>query len=258
MTSRATKYVAQQLKQLLGQYVDGVTEETLNLQLLGGKLKLENLRIRETALADLELPFRCSGKVGRMELTVNLLRFWWNEPVIIGLEDVELNLEPLEQGDELCPSRLAAHFERIRLWKDGQVQGILQREEEGGAKASGFLARLAKKIRDNLEIHIKSFCVNVVDVRSPTDGKSYKLELVLGSLVATSKNKMPVEEGTSPSKAEAQEGDTSKTEKVLSIKEFHAALCPEGFLRVASMFRKGFLKFSQGFPKSFQRVLKVS
>ena len=121
MTTRATKYVAQQLKELLGTYVEGVTEDSLNLQLLGGKLKLENLRIRETALADLELPFKCSGTVGKMELTVNLLRFWWNEPVIIGLEDVELNLDPLDQGEELCPSRFAAHFERIRLWKEGQV-----------------------------------------------------------------------------------------------------------------------------------------
>jgi len=121
MAARATKYVAQQLKELLGTYVDGVTEDTLNLQLLGGKLKLENLSIRETALADLELPFKCSGRVGKLELTVNLLRFWWNEPVIIGLEDVELTLEPLEQGEELCPSRLAAHFERIRLWKESQV-----------------------------------------------------------------------------------------------------------------------------------------
>ena len=58
MTTRATRYVAQQLKTLLGTYVEGVTEDSLNLQLLGGKLKLENLRIRETALADLELPFK--------------------------------------------------------------------------------------------------------------------------------------------------------------------------------------------------------
>ena len=39
----------------------GVSEEALSLQLLGGKLKLENLRIRETAFADLELPVSASG-----------------------------------------------------------------------------------------------------------------------------------------------------------------------------------------------------
>ena len=40
MTTLATKYVAQQLKELLGTYVEGVSEDSLNLQLLGGKLKL--------------------------------------------------------------------------------------------------------------------------------------------------------------------------------------------------------------------------
>jgi hypothetical protein len=39
----------------------GVTEETLSLQLLGGKLTLENLRIRETAFAEIELPVCASG-----------------------------------------------------------------------------------------------------------------------------------------------------------------------------------------------------
>ena len=70
----ATKYVAAQLKSLLGTYLDGVSEESLGLQLLSGKLKLHNLKIRETAFADLELPFRASGTVGKMELSVNLLR----------------------------------------------------------------------------------------------------------------------------------------------------------------------------------------
>lgn len=41
----------------------GVTEEALNLQLLGGKMRLKNLTIRETAFAELELPVRASGKI---------------------------------------------------------------------------------------------------------------------------------------------------------------------------------------------------
>ena len=49
------------------------------------------------------LPFRqeflqtLAGTVGKLELSVNLLRFWWNEPVVIGLEDVDIVLEPLQQ-----------------------------------------------------------------------------------------------------------------------------------------------------------------
>ena len=56
-----------------------------------------------------------------------------------------------------------------------QVHAIREREDGGGSKTSGFLALLAKKIRDNLEIHIKNFRVNVADVRSPEDGRAYRL-----------------------------------------------------------------------------------
>ena len=54
------------------------------------------------------------------------------------------------------------------------VHAIQERESGGGERSTGFLARLAKKIRDNLEIHIKNFHVNVVDARSPLDGKAYR------------------------------------------------------------------------------------
>ncbi len=50
----------------------GVTEETLSLQLLGGKLKLENLRIRETALAEIELPVCASGSKFSREAAMSM------------------------------------------------------------------------------------------------------------------------------------------------------------------------------------------
>ena len=57
-----------------------------------------------------------------------------------------------------------------------QVHAIRESQDGGGSKSTGFLARLAKKIRDNLEIHIKNFRVNIVDNRSPRDGKAYRLK----------------------------------------------------------------------------------
>ena len=55
-----------------------------------------------------------------------------------------------------------------------QVHAIREREDGGSSTSTGFLARLAKKIRDNLEIHITNFRVNVVDNRSPHDGRAYR------------------------------------------------------------------------------------
>ncbi|EKX50324.1 hypothetical protein GUITHDRAFT_135471 [Guillardia theta CCMP2712] len=223
MSAKVTKYVALQLKNLLGTYLDGVTEDSLNLQLLGGKLKLENLSIKETALAWLELPFRTSGKVGHLELSVNFLRFWWNEPVIIILKDVEINFEPLEQasfvkGDTLSSDDYASHFERIRIWKESQIHALNEKQEDGERKAPSFLARLAKKVRDNLQIHISNFRVNIIDKRASREGhKCFTLGIVLGSLVAMSAS-------NNESKGNQPSEDTTATEKVLEIKDLQMHL----------------------------------
>ena len=132
---------------------------------------------------------------------------------------------PVEEGRlplrDLVRRRAAEAAHIVR----GDEDAAAHCDEDAGSRSTGFLARLAKKIRDNLEIHIKNFRVNVVDARSPDDGKAYKLELVLGSLVATSMDKKsPAND--SPSREESQKADTSKTEKVLAIHGFHAALMP--------------------------------
>jgi len=67
---------------------------------------------------------------------------------------------------------------RHRRFFDVQVHAIREREDGDGATSTGFLARLAKKIRDNLEIHIKNFRVNVVDARDAQDGRAYRFYLL--------------------------------------------------------------------------------
>eukprot|EP00960_Hanusia_phi_P059490 764183-Hanusia_phi.AAC.1 len=216
----------------------GVTEDALNLQLLGGKLRLENLSIKETALSWLELPFRTSGKVGHLELSVNFLRFWWNEPVIIVLKDVEINFEPLEQGENLSPEDYASHFERIRIWKESQIHAINEKQEDGARKAPSFLARLAKKVRDNLQIHISNFRVNIIDKRAEREGhQCFTLGLVLGSLVAMSASN---DEGKGNSPSE----ETTATEKVLEIKDLQMHLVShDGDRRDSAVAEKTFEDF---------------
>lgn len=66
------------------------------------------------------------------------------------------------------PADFAAHFERIRKWKEAQVHAIQEAAEGGGGRAAGgFLARLGKKIRENLQIHINDFRIEYIDRRTP-------------------------------------------------------------------------------------------
>lgn len=70
------------------------------------------------------------------------------------------------------PADYAAHFERIRVWKESQVHVIQEKKEGGDRRASGFLARLAKKVRDNLQIHVHTFQIRWHDGRAQSDGVS--------------------------------------------------------------------------------------
>ncbi len=69
------------------------------------------------------------------------------------------------QDETMDPKDYAAHFERIRAWKESQVHAIEERQEGSQRKGAGFLARLAKKVRDNLQIHIFNFQIRWKDVR---------------------------------------------------------------------------------------------
>ena len=74
-----------------------------------------------------------------------------------------------EQGETLDPSGFAAHFERIRQWKESQVRAIQEKKEPHQRSEDGFLARLAKKVRDSLQIRIRNFRIRYADRRSTTD-----------------------------------------------------------------------------------------
>jgi hypothetical protein len=74
------------------------------------------------------------------------------------------------------PADFSAHFERIRKWKEAQVHAIQEKAEEGGQRATGgFLARLGKKIRQNLQIHINDFRVEYTDRRETRTEVCFRL-----------------------------------------------------------------------------------
>jgi hypothetical protein len=68
------------------------------------------------------------------------------------------------------PAAFAAHFQRIRQWKESQVRAIQEKKDPHQRSEDGFLARLAKKVRDSLEIRIRNFRIRYADRRSTADG----------------------------------------------------------------------------------------
>lgn len=122
---------------------------------------------------------------------MNLLKLWWNEPVIVTLEDIDVVLEPLDCSEENLDSE--AEMERIRLWKVEETNQLLaqaQREimqallEAGGTRTSfllskvlifltekptssgsGYLSKVAYQIRSNLQVHVRNVKISFHDRR---------------------------------------------------------------------------------------------
>ncbi len=70
------------------------------------------------------------------------------------------------------PSEYAAHFERIRCWKESQARAIQERAEPDQRAEDGFLSRLARKVRQSLHIRIRNFRIRYADRRSSEEGVS--------------------------------------------------------------------------------------
>jgi hypothetical protein len=82
------------------------------------------------------------------------------------------------------PAAFAAHFQRIRQWKESQVRAIQEKKEPNQRSEDGFLARLAKKVRDSLEIRIRNFRIRYADRRSTAAGVSAPLLRACGEISA--------------------------------------------------------------------------
>jgi hypothetical protein len=82
------------------------------------------------------------------------------------------------------PAAFAAHFQRIRQWKEAQVRAIQEKKEPHQRSEDGFLARLAKKVRDSLEIRIRNFRIRYADRRSTADGVSGPPLLSFNEIIA--------------------------------------------------------------------------
>lgn len=86
--------VASLLTKYLGQYIDGLSKENLNMSLGSGELELEDLHLKPEALDQLELPIRVhAGALGKLSLSIPWKQLK-SKPAIIRLERVFLLAGP--------------------------------------------------------------------------------------------------------------------------------------------------------------------
>eukprot|EP01098_Paradermamoeba_levis_P016483 TRINITY_DN8923_c0_g1_i1.p1 TRINITY_DN8923_c0_g1~~TRINITY_DN8923_c0_g1_i1.p1 ORF type:complete len:237 (-),score=82.50 TRINITY_DN8923_c0_g1_i1:49-759(-) len=177
--------VADLLAKYLGEYVEGLEKDHLKLNIMGGDVLLEGLKLRKSALQDLQLPIEVKeGYLGRVKLQIPWKQIS-SQPVVISLENIFLIIGPksLQQfnAEEELKKELKTKKRLLQLAE--LMEGGDQ--ESGDKKDEGFTARLVTKIVDNLQIYI-----NKVHFRYEDSGTAQKdlfsLGITLESLHAQS------------------------------------------------------------------------
>src|SRR5690348_8139440 len=82
------------VSKLLGDYTEGFGVDSIRLSLLSGKLELDNVSIKRTALASLDIPAAVrSGSIGKLRVEVPWAHLS-TKPTIVTIEDVLILIEP--------------------------------------------------------------------------------------------------------------------------------------------------------------------
>lgn len=91
------KILSDALTKILGKYIDGLNEETLNIAVWGGNVELKNLQIKKEALDLVNIPFNIvGGVVGKLEITVPWRKVW-SSPTILKLSDLHVIIGPRKE-----------------------------------------------------------------------------------------------------------------------------------------------------------------
>ena len=151
------------LQDALGDYIEGLTPESLRLGLWSGKIELRDLRVNTKAVEALGLPVRIdAGSIGRLSIAIP-----WSSlgstPVRVAIEDISVTLCAQSDAAALAPETLQTLVEDALSAQLARADAACRRALEARATQTdpGYVRRLAAKIVDNLEVTIRNVSMQV-------------------------------------------------------------------------------------------------
>jgi vacuolar protein sorting-associated protein 13A/C len=159
------------LVDVLGNYVEGLSRENLKVAVWSGTIDLSNLKLKGTALDNLNLPI----KVVRGSLKTLHLKIPWasleSKPVVVELDGIYLQAGPLDIA-KLSPEEAQR---MISASKDAKLQDVersilnmIKKKEDlqDTAKKATYVQQLTAKIIDNLEVSLTNLHIRYEDCTS--------------------------------------------------------------------------------------------
>ena len=182
------------LVDILGNYVEDLTQDHLKLAVWSGKIELFDLKLKKTALDKLKLPITVGrGCVKRLSLNIP----WANlnkKPVSVIIDGIFLEAGPLdlssiskEESERMKAKSRLKKMEKV----EHTILASIQNKEELHQKSKKltFIKKLANKIIDNLEVKLTNLHIRYEDQDSiPGSNLSCGITIESMSLATTDEN----------------------------------------------------------------------
>ena len=154
------------LNKILGDFIDGIESNQLNISLLSGDVELFNLSIKPDILENMPLPFKLKyGKVGRIFLDLPVTGFFFSYPIKIELSEIFVLVEPKavkEWKEEVIKEAFLKATQSSLEDLEEYFKSRMAAQESDSAIVNGIINRVV----DSLEIEVKNVYIRFEDTIS--------------------------------------------------------------------------------------------
>ncbi|CAB1424168.1 unnamed protein product [Pleuronectes platessa] len=195
--------VSDLLNRFIGDYVENLDKSQLKIGIWGGNVVLENLRVKENALSDFDVPFKVkAGQIGKLTLKIPWKNLY-NDAVVATLDGLYLLVVPGATGSQLesCPynaikfdaAKEERHQQEAKQRELQRIEEALQmaarREKPQEEKKDTLMEKLATQVIKNLQVKISSIHLRFEDdLSDPEHPLSVGVTLSELSLLTTDEN----------------------------------------------------------------------
>jgi hypothetical protein len=146
------KIICKALNKVLGNFVEEITTDSLNVAVTSGRASLENLRVRPECIQEMGLPVTLNaGIIGTIVVDIPLTALR-SKPIVVTISDVLVSLSPNRD----------VNVKRVLLQKQLWDWKSLA-EDENAIDPESKLGRLVSKILDNLVVVIEDVHIRMED-----------------------------------------------------------------------------------------------
>ncbi|XP_053284291.1 intermembrane lipid transfer protein VPS13C [Pleuronectes platessa] len=184
--------VSDLLNRFIGDYVENLDKSQLKIGIWGGNVVLENLRVKENALSDFDVPFKVkAGQIGKLTLKIPWKNLY-NDAVVATLDGLYLLVVPgatikFDAAKEERHQQEAKQRELQRI--EEALQMAARREKPQEEKKDTLMEKLATQVIKNLQVKISSIHLRFEDdLSDPEHPLSVGVTLSELSLLTTDEN----------------------------------------------------------------------